>query len=162
MNIPVREEDVPLGLRHIPHPIFPGVEEDEVQLVNKLGPGVAFGELALINEQPRMASIVCAEAGTELAVLNKQDFKNIISKFESDKIKRQMDFLSHLPVFDGMSRRTLNLMIFAFKSERFNYRDVVYSEGDVPQKFYIVREGEFKLRKKIFVQRSKEQGEYDF
>ncbi len=37
--------------------------------------GLAFGELALINNAPRMASIICESEDCGFAVLNKKEFK---------------------------------------------------------------------------------------
>ncbi|KAJ3340941.1 hypothetical protein HDU93_006027 [Gonapodya sp. JEL0774] len=48
------------------------------QMVNKLGPGKFFGEVALMEESKRSASIRAAET-VELCVLNKTDFDNIVA-----------------------------------------------------------------------------------
>lgn len=45
--------------------------------VNQLKEGDSFGEMALINEAPRLATIVC-ESQCIMGVLSKNDFKNIL------------------------------------------------------------------------------------
>ena len=49
----------------------------------------------------------------------------------------------------------MNTFIFGFKEEKFNFRDHVYREGDTPEKFYIVRDGEFTVTKKIIIERNR-------
>ncbi len=44
-----------------------------------LGKGENFGELALINNKPRQATVVCKE-DCELAILEKKDFEDILSR----------------------------------------------------------------------------------
>lgn len=43
-----------------------------------LGKGESFGELALINNKPRQATVVCKE-DCEFAILEKKDFEEILS-----------------------------------------------------------------------------------
>ena len=45
--------------------------------MNELKLGDAFGELALINDAPRLATIVC-ETNCQFAVLSKFDYKGIL------------------------------------------------------------------------------------
>ena len=53
--------------------------------VNQLKAGMAFGELALINDAPRLATIVC-ETDCSFAVLNKTDYKAILMEAERKKV----------------------------------------------------------------------------
>ena len=47
--------------------------------------GASFGELALINDAPRLATIVC-EIDCSFAVLNKADYKSILLEAEKKKV----------------------------------------------------------------------------
>ena len=51
----------------------------ELQEVSVLKPGSYFGELALMNDAPRTATIK-AISPVELAVLSREDFKEILGK----------------------------------------------------------------------------------
>lgn len=48
------------------------------RVLNELGPGQFFGEMALVEDAPRVASVYAIEPTTLLA-LNKQDFQNLIT-----------------------------------------------------------------------------------
>jgi CRP-like cAMP-binding protein len=61
--------------------------------VKSLGPGDSFGELALINNRPRLATIVSLEV-THLAVLRKIHFNRILKKIEEHKMLREMGFFA--------------------------------------------------------------------
>ena len=45
--------------------------------VAELGAGMSFGELALLNDKPRNATIMCKE-NTEFAVLEKVHYKELL------------------------------------------------------------------------------------
>ncbi len=45
--------------------------------VSVLETGQQFGEMALLSNKPRLATIIC-EKNTHFAVLNKKDFNNIL------------------------------------------------------------------------------------
>ncbi len=47
--------------------------------------GDSFGELALLNEKPRSATIICTE-NCLFGVIDKNNFKQILSQKEEEKI----------------------------------------------------------------------------
>ena len=51
----------------------------EIQEVASLSAGAYFGELALLNGEPRTATVRCIE-DTHFAVLTRNDFKELLSK----------------------------------------------------------------------------------
>jgi len=53
--------------------------------VAKLSSGSAFGEIALINDMPRMATIICLQ-DCHFAVLEKSEFKWILATAEEERI----------------------------------------------------------------------------
>ncbi|CAE8602124.1 unnamed protein product [Polarella glacialis] len=65
--------------------------------VAKFGPGNVVGELALLNEQPRTASIQCL-ADCEFLVIRRTDFDNVLKEEMVRKGDEQLRFLmEHLP-----------------------------------------------------------------
>jgi CRP-like cAMP-binding protein len=65
--------------------------------------GEAFGELALINNKPRSATIVCLE-DTHFAILKKDDFKIIMEKSSINKFSAKVQFLSGFPFLANMTK----------------------------------------------------------
>jgi CRP-like cAMP-binding protein len=61
-----------------------------------LNEGSSFGELALVNDRPRSATIKCLE-DCHFGILLKQDFKMILQKSEEEKFMKQVGFFRKLP-----------------------------------------------------------------
>ena len=74
------------------------VEVEEFTEVASLGSGTGFGELALINEKPRAASIIC-KVNTTFAVLKKNHFASILGRFEEKKLNEKITALQKFPIF---------------------------------------------------------------
>jgi CRP-like cAMP-binding protein len=83
-------------------PEFDRVFSEEVQL----GTGAYFGELALINNKPRAATIRCL-SDCHFAVITKNVYEKALKKIEIKNQNQLVDFLKHLPFFAGWSRTAL-------------------------------------------------------
>jgi len=55
--------------------------------------GETFGELALMNNRPRLATII-ADSVTHLAILRKQEYNKILKRSEESKILKEMGFFA--------------------------------------------------------------------
>jgi CRP-like cAMP-binding protein len=120
----------------------------EFEEVNVLREGQTFGELALIRDDTRSASIICKEE-THFAVLEKQDFKRIIGEVTERRLAEVVSFLRSLPMFAQMTRKSLTKLSYYFKQRLFTRKQVVYREGEEADLVYFVKEGEFQLLKKV-------------
>lgn len=63
-----------------------------------LNDGKSFGEMALMNNRPRGATILCKE-DTFFAVMGREDFQNTLMKVEERLQKGYIEFLSNLVVW---------------------------------------------------------------
>ncbi|CAG9320925.1 unnamed protein product [Blepharisma stoltei] len=116
--------------------------------VAQLHSGMAFGELALIKNQPRAATIQCI-SNCFLAVLEKEDYLRILGKAEARKLDHLIDFLQSLPLFRKWNKRSLARLTYYFKPKQYKRKNIVYKQGDHADYVYIVKWGEFELFKKI-------------
>ncbi|EAR88262.2 cyclic nucleotide-binding domain protein (macronuclear) [Tetrahymena thermophila SB210] len=114
--------------------------------VGELKAGQSFGELALINDSPRRATIK-AQTDCDLAILSKKDYIKIIADMEEREIKKKIQFLEGLPLFNQIHRRSLHEYIYYFKIVNYKWKDIVYQQGEDPQYVYIIKSGEFILQK---------------
>jgi hypothetical protein len=71
--------------------------------VTKLLPGDSFGELALINKEPRSASIKCI-CNCYFATLGKSDYLKVLRKIEMREVEEKVLFFYKLPLMEGLSR----------------------------------------------------------
>jgi len=80
-------------------------------LVRYMGPGESFGELALKNNAPRSASVLCSD-DCEFLVITKQQFEQIFEKKDREKeefIKTTFPFLASMSTFIA------NYVLLSFK-----------------------------------------------
>lgn len=136
-------------LRRASVSLSPGSDELEVA---ELTPGHSFGELALLQDTPRAASILCKEK-TVLAVLRKEHFDSVLKEAETRKLNEKLAVLRSVPALQGWSRLSLSKLTYYLKERYYKRGHVVYSEGDSATEAYIIIDGEFKLTKTISTKR---------
>ncbi|CDW78470.1 UNKNOWN [Stylonychia lemnae] len=116
--------------------------------VARLSEGKTFGELALIVHKPRMATIRC-EIGTHFAVLDKYDFQRCLGKLEKKQLNQIIDFLKNLQCFKSWTRNSVGKFSYFLSKQKFKRGQIVYKEGQVSDKVFIVKKGEFELQRKM-------------
>lgn len=111
-----------------------------------MGPGESFGELALINNKPRAATVL-ATTNVTLAVLSKKSFKALIEKFSERKLNEKLNFFQSHPMFDKCSKVSLMKISFYFKLVKVAKGQFLFKSGDVADGLYFVKSGEFLVKK---------------
>ena len=116
--------------------------------VATLGDGFSFGELALINNKPRAATIRTL-APSYFAVLDKDSYQKVLgSKFKKE-LSEKVEFLKSMPIFSDWTRGALEKLTFFFKEKDFLRNHYVFKEGEVWKHWYIVIDGEFEITKNV-------------
>lgn len=85
--------------------------------------GQSFGELALLYNSVRAASIITLEE-TELIVLNRETFKKYIHNIQTSHLNQIVGFYEHLLLFKNMDKN--DLIKLASKSLMKKYRSKIY------------------------------------
>src|SRR5574343_604456 len=129
--------------------------ETQFRPVTVLNDGAAFGELALIKDQPRSASILC-ETDTHFAILSKEDYMNIIGKLEARRLEIFIEFLHNIPIFRPWTKKKLEVLTFYLNKVQFKRKQEVFKIGSRAEFVYIVLEGEFELEKPFWNKERKE------
>lgn len=117
-------------------------------VVSTLDKGASFGELALVKDQPRAASIRCLTE-CHFATLDKKDYMTILGNITLKKIDALTAFLQNLPVFKSCMNKTVQRLSYYFKPVKYIRNQLVYDQGDPSDYVYIVKSGEFKLGRKL-------------
>lgn len=120
--------------------------DKEYTQVATLGTGFSFGELALINNKPRAASIRCL-APSWFAVLDKESYQTVLGAIYKKQLNAKVDFLKSIPVFSDWTRAALEKLTYYFKEKEFKRGHYVFREAEPAKWTYIVLEGEFELTK---------------
>merc|ERR1711920_705602 len=102
--------------------------------------GDVFGELALLYNCPRAASMEAKEKSV-LWQLDRDTFNHIVKEGAQKKRARYDTFLSNVPLLASMDAYERSQLADALKSESFSDGQTMVSEGEVGHKFYIIEDG---------------------
>jgi CRP-like cAMP-binding protein len=110
--------------------------------VANIGPGGSFGEIALLENCARMATIYCSE-DCEFAIITKRkeaDFEFLMG-LEQKALKR---FISNFEIFNYWTRQDKHMEIIPYltKVERKQRGDYIYKAGDPIRSIYLLKAGE--------------------
>ncbi|PNP41595.1 cAMP-dependent protein kinase regulatory subunit [Trichoderma gamsii] len=114
-------------------------------LGNKVGTiqaGGSFGELALMYNAPRAATIISAEGSCTLWALDRVTFRRIL--MESTFARRRMyeNFLEEVPILSSLTPYERSKISDALETQKFAPGDVIIHEGDPGHSFYLLESGE--------------------
>ncbi|KAG1143933.1 hypothetical protein G6F37_012117 [Rhizopus arrhizus] len=109
--------------------------------VTSYGPMGSFGELALMYNAPRAASII-ATTDCVLYALDRVTFRSILMENTNQKRSMYERFLSEVPIFKSLEIYERHKIADALESVVYEDKDVVIREGDVGEEFYLIEDGE--------------------
>lgn len=121
---------------------------EEMRQLAVLRPGDAFGELALISNQPRMAGIMCRE-NSLLAYLHKDDYKRILAKIQTEVMEIKVKLLWNQQIFKHLSKIALQRLTYHFQIKHYKRKQCVFRASTDSSHLYLVKSGEFQLTKDI-------------
>lgn len=127
---------------------FVEVEVDDMDVVGVLKEGNDFGELALISDRPRAATVVAREH-VSLLVLRKDQFKAILGSITEKKISQKIKNLKNFPYFSTWSKISLSKLAYFFTLQTFTHKQVLFTQGQKINGIYFILQGEFVLSKSI-------------
>lgn len=103
----------------------------------------SFGELALMYDKPRAASVVAVTDGV-LWALHRTAFRSILMKSSASSL---IKILSNVPVFKTLDHNHLQRLSDMLTQEHFNDGDYIITQGDIGDTFYVVKSGTVRITK---------------
>lgn len=119
--------------------IFKG--NTEPTFLKRYEPGEAFGELALLYNAPRAATIFSDDDST-LYGLDRQTFNHIVKDAAIRKRDKYEAFLKKVSLLETMDDYERSQVSEAFKEEKYKAGEMIIKEGDAGDKLYFIMEGE--------------------
>jgi cAMP-dependent protein kinase regulator len=104
-------------------------------------PGQLFGELALMYNAPRAATVVASENPVSTWVLDANDFKMLLAQSSQAQYAKYEGWLREVSIFQTLNHFELAQLADIIESELYDVDEVIVQQGDVGDKFYILEEG---------------------
>ncbi|PHH70233.1 hypothetical protein CDD80_6155 [Ophiocordyceps camponoti-rufipedis] len=110
--------------------------------VGNIQAGGSFGELALMYNAPRAATVISVEPSCTLWALDRITFRRIL--MESTFARRRMyeSFLEEVPLLSTLTAYERSKIADALETQKFAPGDVIIKEGDPGHAFYLLESGE--------------------
>lgn len=115
----------------------PGVYKNVFAYDNK----GSFGELALMYNCPRAASVTAASDGVLWAV-DRYLFRQIVVRETAEKRARHEDFLRRVPILAKLSQIHISQMADGLHPRVYPPGSTIVKQGDIGEAFYVVEKGE--------------------
>lgn len=110
------------------------------------GPGDAFGELALLYNAPRAATID-ARVQSVLLSLDRETFNHIVKDAMVRRRQLFYDFLRNIELFDSLNNSEKDKICDVMQSKTYRDGEVIIREGDQGDTFFCVQKGHCKTFK---------------
>eukprot|EP00475_Leptophrys_vorax_P027838 TRINITY_DN3978_c0_g1_i1.p1 TRINITY_DN3978_c0_g1~~TRINITY_DN3978_c0_g1_i1.p1 ORF type:complete len:694 (+),score=213.77 TRINITY_DN3978_c0_g1_i1:59-2140(+) len=118
------------------------VESDDQPplLVKTYSNGDSFGELALMYNSPRAATII-ASGPAQTFALDRQTFRQVMMETTNKKRMKYENFLSKVNILKSLEKNERAKVADALEPVTFHDGDAVISQGEAGDAFYIIEEG---------------------
>ena len=126
--------------------VLPG--NTEPTFLKNYHPGEAFGELALLYNAPRAATII-AEEDCLLWSLDRPTFNHIVKDAAARKREKYEEFLKSVKLLESMDHYERSKLGDAIKEATFKKGDTVIKQGEEGNRFFVIVEGEAAAFKSI-------------
>lgn len=120
------------------NPSDPTAGEKQVFHYDETG---SFGELALMYNSPRAASVRARTAGILWAV-DRATFQHIVIDMQAKKRATYETWLHQVPLFQEFTKHELALIADALETQTFDDGTYIIRQGDTGDHFYILVQGE--------------------
>jgi len=125
------------------------IGNDDGNLDIQLEAGDYFGERALLKSEPRAANVIALN-DVECIALDKDDFTRHLGPLQGI-LERNLGLrvLKSLPVLKDLNQAERNKIVEEFREEDFQEGQYIVRQGETGETFYIIREGEAEVSKKV-------------
>jgi cAMP-dependent protein kinase regulator len=123
-------------------------DEEGEKYLKTYTPGEVFGELALLYNAPRAATIRAKEESV-LWSLDRETFNHIVKDAAMKKRAKYETFLASVEILKSIDSYELSQISDAVKVELFKEGDVIIKQNEEGNKFYMVEEGLAYASKKL-------------
>ncbi|EDW03449.1 GH10498 [Drosophila grimshawi] len=118
------------------------------KVLDKMGPGKAFGELAILYNCTRTASIrVVSEA--RVWVLDRRVFQQIMMRTGLQRIENSVNFLKSVPLLRNLSEQLLAKIADVLELEFYAAGTYIIRQGTAGDSFFLISQGNVRVTQKL-------------
>ncbi|XP_018787110.1 PREDICTED: cGMP-dependent protein kinase 1 isoform X3 [Bactrocera latifrons] len=117
------------------------------KVVGSFGPTTVFGELAILYNANRLAS-VRATTNARVWKITRETFRQIMVLSESKERDENLTFLRAAPFLNDLSDAVLNKVVDLLQRKYYEPNACIVREGEVGNEFFIIRGGTVTIKKK--------------
>ena len=110
--------------------------------VATIEPGGSFGELALMYNAPRAATVMSAEAGSTLWALDRITFRRILMDSTFQRRRLYESFLEEVEILSTLTKYERSKIADALDTKKYPAGTTIIKEGDAGEAFYLLESGE--------------------
>jgi cAMP-dependent protein kinase regulator len=123
-------------------------------LVQTCTESMSFGELALMYNAPRAATVMVKQ-NAKVWQLDRQTFKHVVTEHAVERRDMHTGFLKSIEILKSLTDSEREKVADSLKVQVFKPEEVIIKQGDAGNHFYIIEEGEAKCVK-VFNNENKE------
>jgi CRP-like cAMP-binding protein len=127
--------------------VFVSRNGSEPVKVTDYGPNGSFGELALMYNAPRAATVIATQ-DCILWALDRVTFRRILMENTSRKRRMYESFLEEMPLLTSLEPYERHKIADALETATFSAGEIVIKQGDPGDCFYMIEAGEAQISQK--------------
>ncbi|OMJ92780.1 hypothetical protein SteCoe_4414 [Stentor coeruleus] len=108
--------------------------------VNTLSERDSFGELALLHNTPRSATVLTLEK-TTLWGLDRKSFRTAVETVNAQNYTENRQFIESVPLFQILTNSQKDALVGSLSTLKFRANEKVVCEGDPGDLFYLIKDG---------------------
>ena len=108
--------------------------------VNLLNPGDSFGELALLHDTVRSATILTVDRSTMWG-LDRKTFRSAVESVNASNYQENKRFVESVPLLQILTPIQKETLVGSLSTLKFRDQEKIVNEGDPGDLFYIIKEG---------------------
>ena len=108
--------------------------------VSKIHTTEGFGELALLHDSPRSATVRTLEKAA-MWVIDRSNFRRVIEEMNTKLYEQNREFLEKVPLLQPLNPQQKDSLAASLVSCKYNAGEKIITEGDEGMHLYIIRDG---------------------
>ncbi|KAH8374341.1 hypothetical protein KR200_007470 [Drosophila serrata] len=119
------------------------------KVLDKMGPGKAFGELAILYNCTRTASIRVLSEAARVWVLDRRVFQQIMMCTGLQRIENSVNFLRSVPLLRNLSEELLAKIADVLELEFYAAGTYIIRQGTAGDSFFLISQGNVRVTQKL-------------